>query len=96
PYGSPADDWLDLDTNALSASQYKLNRSQVIGYLKIGKENNPELHDQTNREGFRDTPEKEALRRLLRHVFITECRRYLESVDKQHKNDEQAPVEELE
>lgn len=96
PYGGPADDWLDLDRNALSASQYKLNRAQIVGYLKIGKESNPELHDQTNREGFRDTPEKETLRRLLRHVFITECRRYLETVDKQQKNDDVDAVEELE
>ncbi|HBP6261869.1 ATP-binding protein [Pseudomonas aeruginosa] len=96
PYGGPADDWLDLDRNALSASQYKLNRSQIVGYLKIGKEENPELHDQTNREGFRDTPEKEALRRLLRHVFITECRRYLETVDKQNKIADVDTVDELE
>lgn len=97
PYGGPADDWLDLDRNALSASQYKLNRAQIVGYLKIGKESNPHLHDQTNREGFRDTPEKEALRRLLRHIFITECRRYLETVDKQQKkNDDVDAVEELE
>lgn len=96
PYGSAADDWLDLDRNALSASQYKLNRAQIVGYLNIGKESNPELHDQTNREGFRDTPEKEALRRLLRHVFITECRRYLEKVDKEHKSDPEETVDELE
>lgn len=96
PYGGPSDDWLDLDRNALSASQYKLNRAQIIGYLDISKEGNPELHDQTNREGFRDTPEKEALRRLLRHVFITECRRYLESVDKQHKENAVDTVQEIE
>jgi signal transduction histidine kinase len=96
PYGGAADDWLDLDRNALSASQYKLNRAQIIGYLNIGKETNPQLHDQTNREGFRDTPEKEALRRLLRHVFITECRRYLEKVDKEHKADTTETVDELE
>ncbi|MBD8733209.1 ATP-binding protein [Pseudomonas sp. CFBP 13710] len=96
PYGGAADDWLDLDRNALSASQYKLNRAQIIGYLNIGKESNPELHDQTNREGFRDTPEKEALRRLLRHVFITECRRYLEKIDKEHKADTTETVDELE
>ncbi|MGU1973152.1 HAMP domain-containing sensor histidine kinase [Pseudomonas aeruginosa] len=96
PYGGASDDWLDLDRNALSASQYKLNRAQIIGYLNIGKESNPELHDQTNREGFRDTPEKEALRRLLRHVFITECRRFLEKIDKDHKQNPEETVDELE
>jgi signal transduction histidine kinase len=38
------------------------------------------LQDQTNREGFRDTPEKHALVRMLRHVIITECRTFLEDV----------------
>lgn len=95
PYGAPSDDWLDLDRNALSASQYKLNRAQIVGYLRISHEGNPTLLDQTNREGFRDGPEKEALRRLLRHVIISKCRRFLEAIDKEAKNTPES-VEELE
>ncbi len=88
PYGSPDDDWLDLDRKALSASAYKLNRTQIIGRLKISSRHNPQLQDQTNREGFRDCPEKYALVRLLRHVCITECRTFLEDV-----NDDEKPVD---
>jgi|GEM_PF-309808 len=92
PYGSATDDWLDLDRSALSASAYKLNRAQIIGYLRISRIGNPALQDQTNREGFRDCLEKEALRRLLRTVFITKCRIFLEDIAKAHKEkDDDSP-----
>lgn len=96
PYGSASDDWLDLDRSALSGSAYKLNRSQIIGFLRISQEGNPALQDQTNREGFRDCPEKEALRRLLRHVIITHCRRFLEDTLKKNSADPPEDVEFLE
>lgn len=96
PYGSPTDDWLDLDRSALSGSAYKLNRAQIIGYLKISQKGNPSLHDQTNREGFRDCPEKEALRRLLRHVFITKCKIFLEDTLKENKESAPETIETLE
>ena len=85
PYGSAADDWLDLDRKALASSAFKLNRAQIVGYLRISSLTNQSLQDQTNREGFRDCPEKEALRRLLRHAIIADCKTLLERVDKQNK-----------
>lgn len=88
PYGAPEDDWLDLDRNALAASGYKLNRTQIVGRLKISSRWNPQLQDQTNREGFRECPEKLALVRMLRHVFLTETRTFLEKV-----SDENRPVD---
>lgn len=85
PYGSAQDDWLDLDRKALASSAYKLNRAQIVGYLRITSKENPKLLDQTNREGFRDAPEKEALRRLLRQAIIADCKSFLEKVDKENK-----------
>lgn len=76
PYGGPADDWLDLDRKALASSAYKLNRAQIVGYLRINSSNNSRLQDQTNREGFRDCPEKEAIRRLLRQAIIADCKTF--------------------
>jgi signal transduction histidine kinase len=96
PYGSPSDDWLDLDRSALSGSAYKLNRAQIIGFLKISQEGNPALQDQTNREGFRDCPEKEALRRLLRHVIITHCRLFLEDTLKSNTEEPPEQIESIE
>lgn len=85
PYASAQDDWLDLDRKALASSAYKLNRAQIVGYLRITSKKNPCLIDQTNREGFRDSPEREALRRLLRQAIIADCKSFLEKVDKENK-----------
>lgn len=95
PYGGSGDDWLDLDRKALSASAYKLNRAQIIGYLRITSTGNPYLHDQTNREGFRDSPEKDVLRRLLRQAIIADCRTFLEKVDRENKVIDPSDVGEL-
>lgn len=86
PYGSSADDWLDLDRKALASSAFKLNRAQIIGHLVVSSRTNPKLKDQTNREGFRDCPEKEALRRLLRQAIVGDCRSFLEKVEKENRS----------
>ncbi|KHL70977.1 histidine kinase [Pseudomonas flexibilis] len=91
PYGERSDDWLDLDRNALAASAYKLNRAQMVGYLRISSIDNPKLYDQTNREGFRDSYDKEALIRLLRYVILCVCRPFLELVERESN----PPVEEV-
>ncbi len=88
PYADPEDDWLDLDRHALAAGAYKLNRAQIIGRVKISSRLNSKLQDQTNREGFRECPEKELLVRALRHVVLKEVRPFLERV-----NDELKPVD---
>jgi signal transduction histidine kinase len=96
PYGSASDDWLDLDRKALAGSAYKLNRAQIVGYLYVGTQSNPQLQDQTNREGFRDCPEKEALRRLLRQAIISDCRTFLERIDKEDKAADQEAISSIE
>lgn len=80
PYAAPDDDWLDIDRSALAAGGYKVNRAQIIGRIRVSSRMNPRLVDQTNREGFRDCPEKAALVRMMRHVLITEFRTFLEDV----------------
>ena len=83
PYGGPDDDWLDLDRGALAAQGYKVNRTQLIGKVDISVRGNPLLRDQTNREGFRDCPEKRALAGLLKHILEVEFRGYLTEVDEE-------------
>lgn len=82
PYGERSDDWLDLDRKALAGSAFKLNRAQMVGQIRLSSIANPMLLDQTNREGFRDSPDKEALRRLLRYAVIGFVRPFLEQIDK--------------
>ena len=85
PYGSPDDDWLDIDKTALASSGYKVNRRQIIGVVTISSLNNPELLDQTNREGLRDCLEKDVLIRLLQHLIDSEFRNFLNAVDEEVK-----------
>ena len=96
PYGSPDDDWLDLDHRALASSGYVVNRAQIIGVVAISSLLNPALTDQTNREGLRDTPEKVVLATLLKHLVEVQFRRFLVQVDREVKAQVPASFEELE
>ena len=96
PYGSPDDDWLDIDRTALASSGYKVNRQQIIGVVAISSLNNPALVDQTNREGLRDCLEKDVLMRLLQHLMISEFRDFLNAVDEEVKPEIPTSFDELE
>ena len=96
PYGSPDDDWLDIDRQALASSGYKVNRRQLIGVVTISSVNNPALVDQTNREGLRDCPEKVVLIRLLQHLIVSEFRNFLNAVDEEVKAQIPTSFDELE
>jgi len=84
PYGDPEDDWLDLDRKALASTGYKVNRRQIIGKVEISSIFNPGLVDQTNREGIRDSEEKQVLVNLLKYI-VKEFRTFLNQVDKKVK-----------
>lgn len=96
PYGDPDDDWLDLDKKALASQGYKVNRQQLIGHVDISSIQNPALNDQTNREGLRESPEKNALVSLLKHILEVELRRFLNEVDGEEKARLRLSFDELE
>ena len=81
PYGSPNDDWLDLDRDAFSTSGFKLNRGQIIGRARITQRGNPYLIDQTNREGLKENPEKQAFVKVL-SAIVEIYRQYLNEIDR--------------
>ena len=81
PYGSPDDDWLDLDRKALASGGYKVNRRQIIGKVDISSLDNTALVDQTNREGLCDCDEKKVLSKILQHVLEVQFRAFLNNVD---------------
>lgn len=83
PYGSHDDDWLDLDRKALASAGYKVNRKQIVGRVCISRRKNPALADQTNRQGIRDSDEKQALISLLKHLLETQFRTFLNQVDEE-------------
>lgn len=80
PYGGPNDDWLGLDPIALASPGYKLNRKQIVGKVDINTYDNPNLSDQTNREGLRENKEKETLVALLQYLIWKETKPFLEDV----------------
>src|SRR5690606_20416075 len=68
PYGEPNDDWLRLDQRRVNNPVLRLSNNQVIGFVEIGREGNPNLVDQTNREGMVSNKAFADLRRLVRFV----------------------------
>jgi signal transduction histidine kinase len=96
PYGGPDDDWLELDRKALASGGYKVNRTQIIGRLRISSATNPALIDQTNREGLRDCEEERALVLLLKHILQSELRPFLNATDRELKAREPIYIEEME
>jgi signal transduction histidine kinase len=84
PYGDDTDDWLGLDRRALASGGYKLNKSQFIGRVSITRTGNPELIDQTSREGLKDCDEKTVFVELLRFVIQDRMRKFLDDVEKRH------------
>ena len=80
PYGDDDDDWLGLDRRALASSGYKLNKQQFVGRVTISRITNPELVDQTNREGLKDCDEKAVLLEVMQFVIQNRLRNFLEEV----------------
>lgn len=65
PYGEPHDDWLRLDQRRVNNPVVRLSNNQIVGFVEITRDANPNLVDQTNREGLINSHNLEDLRRLL-------------------------------
>jgi signal transduction histidine kinase len=85
PYGDNDDDWLGLDRKAMGRSGYTLNKMQFIGRVVISRMTNPDLIDQTNREGIRVTPEQQVLLTLMGYVIQNRLFRFMTDVGRQYK-----------
>ena len=95
PYGNRDDDWLDLDRKALASGGYKVNRTQIVGRVRITSDRNPSLIDQTNREGVRDCPEKRALVAVLKSILEADFRTFLNAVDDELRAQDPLTFEDL-
>ncbi|MBU1691423.1 MAG: ATP-binding protein [Gammaproteobacteria bacterium] len=85
PYGDDDDDWLGLDRRAMGRSGYTLNKMQFVGRINITRTKNPQLLDQTNREGLRSTPEQQVFITLLQHVIQVLFWDFMKDVDRRYK-----------
>lgn len=77
PFGEPRDDWLRLDLRRVNSPTRRLSNNQIVGYVSIGRDQNPDLVDQTNREGIVDGPAFDDLRHaVLQLLSVIEGARY--------------------
>jgi signal transduction histidine kinase len=52
PYGDKGNDWLELNLRRARSPEFRISTNQIIGIINIGRDENPDLIDQTNREGL--------------------------------------------
>jgi signal transduction histidine kinase len=89
PYGEPHDDWLRLDQRRVNNPVARLSNNQVVGFVEISRDGNPDLVDQTNREGLIRNRAFEDIRRLLYFVLqILEAERH--SI--RHPSEDESPA----
>lgn len=86
PYGEEDDDWLSLDRKALGSKGYLLNKTQFVGRVCISRTGNPNLIDQTNREGLRETAEQKILLKIIDGIIDTELKGFFRRIDTKYKN----------
>jgi hypothetical protein len=70
PYGERGDDWLQLDRRRINDPTRRLSNNQILGAINISADANPELIDQTNREGLVEGPALNDLRLLVREIMV--------------------------
>jgi len=94
PYGEKDDDWLgiDMDRGTISAGEFFSN-DQIVGFVNITQEENPELRDKTNREGLIDVGNATddfitLLRTFLKYIREKPYRRYQEDLKEKDNKEE--------
>ncbi len=65
PYGESDNDWLRLDRRRINNPTLRLSNNQVLGVIQLTADGNPELKDQTNREGLVTNSPYEHLREVV-------------------------------
>lgn len=90
PYGNKNDDWLRLDIRRVNNPTMRLSNNQIVGYVSVSLDENPDLRDQSNREGIVESQAfidlKEYIRNILNQV---EQKRYEERPREDNKETSQ-------
>ncbi len=76
PYGEAKNDWLDIDRRQTQGMMRFLGTRDLIGYVQIGKESNPDLKPLTNRQGLEENAAFEELRNFVVDVCIKTLEAY--------------------
>lgn len=93
PYGDPRNDWLRLNARRINNPTMRIGDNQIVGYISISLDDNPELTDQSNREGIVESGAFNDLQEQVREILNElEQRRYEE---RPRKEDPQQDSESL-
>lgn len=77
PYGEPGNDWLRLDGRRVNNPTLRLSNNQLLGSIHLTADANPELKDQTNREGLVSNEAYDHLVEVVRELLgYLEVRRF--------------------
>jgi signal transduction histidine kinase len=71
PYGTPGNDWLGIDKAffKMKTGGSRLRTYAMLGYISVSSEKNPNLLDQTNREGLRENEAYDIFRDTLIQII---------------------------
>jgi signal transduction histidine kinase len=69
PYGQRGNDWLSLDSRRVNNPTMRLSNNQLVGYVLVSRDTNPDLRDQTNREGLIENQAFADLRSQVTHLI---------------------------
>lgn len=74
PYGDPKFDWARLDLRRVNNPTLRISNNQIIGFISLELDKNPEFKDQSNREGLVESDAfaqlKEFITRILNQLEI--------------------------
>jgi len=77
PFGEHGNDWLQLDKRRYLNPTLRISNDQISGYILISGDENPEIRDQSNREGFIENPAVMDFKNIITHCLtLLETRRY--------------------
>jgi hypothetical protein len=65
PYGEPLDDSFRLDRRRVQNPTLRLSNNQIYGTVGISADSNPNLRDQSNRQGMQENPAFEDFREVM-------------------------------
>lgn len=79
PYGEKKNDWLRLDLRRVNNPTMRLSNNQIVGYVSVSLDENPDLKDQSNREGIVESQAFTDLKEIIINILNqVELKRYLE------------------
>ncbi|MBN1127534.1 MAG: ATP-binding protein [Chitinispirillaceae bacterium] len=91
PYGEPQDDWLRLDLRRVQKPTMRLSNNQIYGVIQISAEANPNLRDQSNREGLDENQALQDLRDIMK-IVLNQLEIMRHSIRPRESNKNKKPV----